>query len=179
MEHSVLKAKAWLVFLILLASYFISWFVKDDESNEMLKLVGFSIFCIWLALIGNTMNQLDETQEKPGIGWFIINIVLTMSGPIASKLLADPNFIVTPSSFNAKGAWVVPVLYFVVAYVQIHWFTALSIVAKEQGQKPEFSQVLGTAILLFLWPIGVWFIQPRLNRIHNAINEAALNSPLT
>ena len=77
MEHSVLKAKAWLVFQILLASYFISWFVKDDEANEMLKLVGFSIFCIWLALIGNTMNQLDETQERPGIGWFIINIVLT------------------------------------------------------------------------------------------------------
>jgi len=92
--------------------------------------------------------------------------------------LADPNFVVTPTSFNAKGAWVVPVLYFAVAYAQIHWFTASSIVAKEQGQKPEFSQVLSTAILLFLWPIGVWFIQPRLNRIHNAINAATLNSPL-
>ncbi|MDB5267309.1 MAG: hypothetical protein JWP58_349 [Hymenobacter sp.] len=178
MEHSILKAKAWQVFLVLLASYFISWFVKETDVSELLKLVGFSIFCIWLALIGNTMNQLDKTQEKPGVGWFILNVVVTMSAPLASKVLSDPDFVVTPTSFNAKGSWVIPALYVVVAYVQIHWFVASSIVAREQGQKPEFSQVLGTAILLFLWPIGVWFIQPRLNRIFNTIQADTLDYPL-
>jgi hypothetical protein len=177
MEYSLLKAKAWQVFLVLLASYSISWFVRDEEMSEMLKLVGFSIFCIWLALIGNTINQIEKNPEKPGISWFIINIVLTMSAPIVSKLLADPNFVVTPTSFNGKGVWMIPALYFVVAYVQVHWCGASSIVAKEQGQKPEFSQVLGTAILICLWPIGVWFIQPRLNRIHNALNADTLDSP--
>ena len=176
MEQLLLKAKAWQVFLVLLASYFISWFVKDEEVSGILKLVGFSIFCIWLALIGNTMNQLGKAVEKPGVSWFIINIVVTMSAPLISKLLSDPNFDVTSTSFNAKGIWVLPALYFVVAYVQIHWFAASSIVATEQGQKPEFSQVLGTAILLSLWPIGVWFIQPRLNRIQDAIYPNILNS---
>ena len=78
MEQLVLKAKAWQVFLVLLASYFISWFVKDEEVSGILKLVGFSIFCVWLALIGNTMNQLDKAVEKPGVSWFIINIAVTI-----------------------------------------------------------------------------------------------------
>lgn len=178
MEHSVLKAKAWQVFLLLLVSYFISWFVEDTDVSEMLKLVGFSIFCIWLALIGNTMNQFERVDEKNGVGLFIINAVLIMAAPIVSKILSDPNFIVTPTSFNAKGTWVIPALYLVVAYVQVHWFAASSIVAKEQGQKPEFSHVLGTAILIILWPIGIWFIQPRLNRIYNAIKAGTLDYPL-
>lgn len=178
MEDSILKAKAWQIFLILLASYFISWFIRDEDVSGLLKLLGFCVFCIWLALIGNTLNQLDKTKDKPSSTWFIINVVLTMAAPVVSYTLSDPDFVITPTSFNAKDFWVIPVLYLVVAYVQVHWFAASSIVAREQGQKPEFSQVLGTAILLFLWPIGVWFIQPRLNRIFNTIQADTLDYPL-
>ena len=59
MEHSVLKTKTWQVFLVLLASHFISWFVSDEDVSEMLKLFGFCVFCIWLGLLGNTLNQID------------------------------------------------------------------------------------------------------------------------
>ncbi|MBF9236481.1 hypothetical protein I2I05_03645 [Hymenobacter sp. BT683] len=179
MEHSILKAKSWQVFLVLLACYFISWFVKDDDMSEMLKLIGFSIFCIWLALIGNTMNQIEKANEKTGVTLFVVNVVLVMAAPIISKLLSNSDFIVTPSSFNAKGLWVVPALYVFIAYIQIHWFVASSVVANEQGQKPEFSHTLGTAVLLIIWPIGVWFIQPRLNRIYNAIQADTLDYPRT
>ena len=178
MEHSVLKAKAWQVFLVLLASHFISWFISDEDVSEMLKLFGFCIFCIWLGLFANTLNQIDQTNETPSVSWFIVNIGLVMAAFITSKILADPNFVITSTSFNAKGFWVIPMLYIVVAYVQIHWFPASAIVAKELGQKPEFSQVLGTVILLVLWPIGIWFIQPRLNRIYHAIKTDTLAPPL-
>ena len=102
-----------------------------------------------------------------------------MATLITSKILADPNFVITPTSFNAKDFWVIPMLYIVVAYVQIHWFPASAIVVKELSQKPEFSQVLGTVILLFLWPVGIWLIQPRLNLIYHAIQADTLDYPLS
>lgn len=108
MEHSILKLKAWQVFLILLASYFISSFVRDEVMSDMLKLLVFCSFCIWLALLGNTLNQLSKTNEKPGLSWFVVNIVLTMAAPVISEILAGPNFVITPTSFNAKGIWAIP-----------------------------------------------------------------------
>ncbi|MFD2718643.1 hypothetical protein ACFST9_07940 [Hymenobacter monticola] len=178
MEQTILKAKSWQVFLVLIASYFISWFIKDTDAGELLKLLGFSVFCIWLALIGNTLSRLSQTQEKKKTGWFIFNIAVTMAAPLVSLMVSDPDFVVTPTSFSAKGIWVLPTFYLAVAYVQTHWFVASAMVAKERGQKPEFSQVLGTAILISLWPIGVWFVQPRLNRINNVINVDTIAASL-
>ncbi|WP_125916507.1 hypothetical protein [Hymenobacter coccineus] len=169
MEHTLLKAKAWHIFIILSISYFISWFVKDGELKDMMKLLGFCIFCIWLGVLGNTLNQLEEGGQERSASRFVFDIFFVIAAFALSKILANPDFDISPNSFHANGLWSIPMIYSLVAYIQIHWFPASILVANEQGHKPDFSQILGTFILLFFWPAGIWLMQPRLNRIYNAV----------
>ena len=43
---------------------------------------------------------------------------------------------------------------------------AQSLRSVETGDKARFKEYIIDAILIFCFPIGIWFIQPRLNRIY-------------
>lgn len=45
-----------------------------------------------------------------------------------------------------------------------------SIRSVELGRKVSFKECIIDFLLLFAFPIGVWFIQPRINRLY-AVNE--------
>jgi hypothetical protein len=50
-------------------------------------------------------------------------------------------------------------------------------VAIEIKGEPEFNQYPVTMLQIFFWPIGIWFIQPGLNRTYNAIQANTLDYP--
>ncbi|SDD20433.1 hypothetical protein [Williamwhitmania taraxaci] len=56
-----------------------------------------------------------------------------------------------------------------------------SLKSLEIGRKAKLSEWIIDAILLFAFPIGIWFIQPRLNRIYlvNEMIESENSNTLT
>lgn len=54
---------------------------------------------------------------------------------------------------------VYPCIFFVLVFV------AKALVTIEKGMSVSFKQYVLTLLLLFLLPIGIWFIQPRVNKI--------------
>jgi len=178
MEDFVLKAKAWKTLLVLSVCYVFSWFSRGGGMQGMLQLLGFCVYCIWIALLGNSLSQLGKSPRNPPVWWFVTNVVLS-TAPVVSSFLATPNFVVTTSIFSAQGMWVIPLLYLLVAYVHMHWFVASAMSTAEQGKKPELIQIVVIALCIMLWPLGIWILRPRLNRIYTAFNTASIGPTIS
>lgn len=160
---SILKAKPWQVFLVLLAPYFASWYVTDAVISAGLVVLGAVLLVGWLVMVGNALLSIGPPIEGYFPTWFFFNSLVVVAALVYSFLTQNPDFLLTGLSFHANGFWTLLMIYTVLAYLQLHWFPASLLIAKEQGQRPDFSQVIGWFLLLFFWPIGVWFFQDRLN----------------
>jgi hypothetical protein len=45
------------------------------------------------------------------------------------------------------------------------YFTAKTLKSAEMQREAHFSDYIGDFFLLWFYPVGIWFIQPRINRI--------------
>ncbi|OON65299.1 hypothetical protein [Hymenobacter sp. CRA2] len=163
MHDLILRLKSWQVFLMLLAPHFASWYVINDVVDAGLGLLSTLLVVAWLVLMGNTLMQVGQPVQGYSATRFIVNSLIVVAALAYSYVAEDESFQITSTSFHATGLWMPVMLYTLLAYLQLHWFPASLLVAREQGRRPDFSQVIGPFLLLIFWPIGVWFMQERLN----------------
>ncbi|TGE20258.1 hypothetical protein E5K00_19805 [Hymenobacter aquaticus] len=164
MGDFLLRAKHWQIFLVLSSTHVIPWFVKDPVVVEFFVLLNSLLFFGWLALLGNALYKSGSGFDY-SLFWFLVDVFLLLLAVGISSIMDSDDFRITTSSFKAHNAGFLPMMYVLFAAVHAHWFVAAILVAIEQRETPTVSQYLGTFVLLFFWPIGIWFIQPRLNLI--------------
>lgn len=169
MKVLILRAKHWQIFLLLFAPHLASWYVQDATVDAFLNLLSIFILTIWLILQVNELSSLRPSQAGYNINWFLMNAFLVLSAWAYSVIMEDPSFYISTTSWHAEGVrgWVF--LYVAFAYLHMHWFPASLLYTTEHGQRPDFSQTVKWFLLYFFWPIGVWFIQPRLNKLQEEI----------
>jgi hypothetical protein len=49
-------------------------------------------------------------------------------------------------------------------------FVATALGVAETGKSRVFSQIVGTFFLLWFFPVGIWIIQPKINRLYQEHN---------
>jgi hypothetical protein len=171
MDNLLLKAKHWQVFLFLAAIYFISIYCTD---NSLISVSVFSVLLVgyigWYALLGNSLYKYLPRKVEYNVTWFLVDAFLLIAVYGVIMILFD-------GDLRVDGLAALPFLYLFFAITHLFWFPAVVLVSIETKNKPEFSQYVGTMLQLFFWPIGIWFIQPRLNRIYNAIQADTLVYP--
>lgn len=52
------------------------------------------------------------------------------------------------------------------------YFVAKGLVTIETGKEAFFSDYFGVFMLFWFFPIGVWFLQPKMNRLYREIQQA-------
>ena len=172
MDNILLKAKHWQIFLLFAAGYFVNTFVKAEPiTSGCLYLVLLVFYVGYYTLLGNTLFAYLPKKVYFNITWFLVDAFTVIATYAATLILLS-------GSFEGNGFAAFPVFYLFFAIGHLFWFPAVALVSIETGSEPEFSQYAGTMLQLFFWPIGIWFIQPRLNRIHNAIQADTLDYPL-
>ena len=74
--------------------------------------------------------------------------------------------IVFNGEFSSNGffgfVWVIYLMY---AIVQFIFFPARALKSVEQQAEVGFDQYFGYFLLMLFWPIGIWWIQSKLNKI--------------
>lgn len=74
--------------------------------------------------------------------------------------------MVFDDEFSSNGffgfVWVVYLMY---AVVQFMFFPSRALKSVEQGSEATFGQYFSYFLLTIFWPIGIWWIQPKLNGI--------------
>lgn len=158
----ILKAKHWQAFLFTMLALFLTNLTIENSplSTGLCNSIGYLLYLAWFAVLGNFLFPLLPPNTGYNLSWFLIDLTLIVICMAGVMILTDSR------SYHAQGLAALPGLYMVFAMIHVPWFLAVTMVAIEKQRKAEFGFYFGTLLLLLWWPVGVWFIQPRLNKIY-------------
>lgn len=159
----VLKLKHWQVFLILLIGSIATntkW-GNHEVFNLGLNSFGLIIYFLWYFAVGLELAELLPPRVELPRTLFIINALVL----IISMLLI---ISVYGGNFSSNGflgfLWIAYTMY---AMFQFMLFPSKALKSVEKGSEATIGQHFGYFLLTIFWPIGIWWIQPKLNRIQS------------
>lgn len=179
----IARRKAWQVFLVLVGLTLACQVVLTskiptssqlDHPPDMQAVNQFAqasmlatalmLLCVlsWLLSIGWVANQRIRIELRPSARWFF-------SAPVYATTYLVFASHVLPSSVKA-GHGLLPLvvamhLLAMVAIFYVLGFTARNLILAERQSPVSFFDYSGPFFLLWFFPIGVWFVQPRVNRL--------------
>ncbi len=157
----ILRLKHWQVFLILLIGSITSNFTWVDHElfNMALNSFGLIIYFFWYFAVGLELTEhLPPRVELPRT-LFIVNAFVL----IISMLILITVFDGEYASNGLLGfLWIG---YFMYAMFQFMLYPSKALRTIEQGTEATFGQYFRYVLLTIIWPIGIWWIQPKLNKI--------------
>ena len=163
---SVLELKHWQVFLVIILTSIFSDIVPESlpVASSILSLLAALAIFMWPLSIGYEMNYLLPPKIKLSPVLFILNGFLIVAALSLSVVLGED------LSYRGNGFGAIPVLYGLFAVVHIFAFPAKVLKSLELGRVARFGEYAGDFFLFLFWPIGIWVVQPRVNKIKEKID---------
>ena len=157
-----LKMKHWQIFLLLIFASFISNFtwVGYDLFNTLLNLTGVLLYLIWYFAIGLELTEyLPRKVELPKTLFVINGFILILSTVILTMFF--------DGSFQANGLLgFILAIYTFYAVFQFFFYPGKALKSIELNTEAKIGEYFGYFLLMVFWPIGIWWIQPKLNKIN-------------
>lgn len=159
-----LSAKHWQIFLILLiGSFLINFTIEFDLTlTVLLRAVGILIYYSWYLFIGHGLFEYLPKKIELNYNLFVTNFFVWMAAYVAIIIYSDG------SGMTFTGLAAIPMFYVLYAIVHVFLFPARVLKSVEIKHKASFSQYIFHVLMMIFWPIGVWFLQPRINKIAEA-----------
>jgi hypothetical protein len=156
-----LKAKAWQVFLLtMVALLLLNFSIRNvPAATAALSVLGAVMYYGWFAVLGNTLVDWLPRGTDYSRTWFLLDVFVVLAALCLMAVLLDGH------GYSATGLAALPWFYLTFAFFHVFWFPAVALVSIEKERRPEFGFYFGTFLLLLFWPLGLWFVQPRLNRL--------------
>jgi len=188
-ERLFVRAKHWQIFLLFVVVLAVGEFpvignlttaAQSQESHavvlvltEIATAVATWCFLLWLWSLGSFLTPVVPPALKLKKGFFLFTILCSVIyAPVAIALFQNIDrklFIVA-----------IPLhLFAVFCMFSNLYFVAEGLVTAETGARPSFLDCLGPFLLLFFAIIGVWFIQPRINRLYAEKGSAGSAAEVT
>jgi len=161
--HFILKLKHWQVFLILSAAAIFSNFTweKQDNLNLVVNSFGIVLYFLWYFIIGLELTEHLPPRVELSRTMFIINAFVLM---ISMAIIIG----VFGGHFSSNGllgfAWIAYIMY---AMFQFMFYPSKVLKSVELGTEASLGQYIRYFFLIFFWPVGIWWIQPKLNKIES------------
>lgn len=74
-----------------------------------------------------------------------------------------------------SGVEAIPGFYVFFAFLHFLMFPARTLKSIEKDKKADIGECIGDFFLIVFLPIGIWFLQPRINRVALGQEEKILN----
>ena len=174
-----LRLRAWQLFVLLMFPLLFSgpaWVHLDSEwVSDLLALSVFFIFFAWIYSVGAEFNGLLPEQLGKSLGRFRLAILVALVSMVLLYVL-DP--VKTPS-FEATDPVIPPEielgsflvwggalnLIVFVSFIYSIWFAARQLETYRRKEPLGFIDYSGAFFLFWFFPLGLWFLQPRINRL--------------
>lgn len=175
-KYTILKAKAWQLFIlisIVISLLYIATeisFETIDHSEYQFSflwrflpilIIEVIIFYTWLWVLGSNIQSLLDLSEKRGMGFFNCGIIVSVLYPLMYAI-----YIYYSYSAKNDGEILFWLFFFGNLFVAIFPLYAFYIISKNlvSAERDSRSIFLTYLLFLFYYPIGVWWIQPRINK---------------
>jgi hypothetical protein len=170
-----LRAKHWQLFLLIFGVYCIGQFLamKSLVTAQppariggfglpfwvFMALFGFS-FLTWFWAMGSFLNSIARPDLKMKLGFFRFALIY----PIFYAFF----FFKFVLSTHPVQAFVIVPLHLFAMYCLFYvvYFDSKSLALVERDKAVSFYDYAGPFFLLWVFPIGVWIIQPKINRLY-------------
>ena len=183
MENFFIKSKHWQVFLLFFVTFLVvmSSFLLVLIYSENTVFTGFvagftaagsfALLLSWYFFLMRGLNRKIENPKhrtlKKGIWFFLIFPVVYLF----LFLLAFPTgFVITTENFHSVSLlWLLLIfplhMFAVFCFFYVLYLTAKTIRIAYKQRKVSFVEFAGEFFLLWFFPIGIWFLQPEINKI--------------
>lgn len=161
-----LNAKAWQLFLLLFGSMLAAPLVGPTLPNPIIgiavaSLILMGLFTGWWWSIATAANEKLDPSLKKSTKWMVLGLIYTAVYFLGVLLFISSS--THPTQEIPK--FILPMhLLAMYAIVYAMLFTAKRLVTLERKQEVTFFEYSGPFFLLWFFPIGVWFIQPKVNK---------------
>lgn len=157
----LLKLRHWQVFTIIFVAVIMQNFTFEGypEITSIITLVGYLVYYLWPLLVGDTLHKIAGKRFDLNNNTFII------CGLIWLLTISSIVIFTDGASYRFTGIQALPGLLVVVAYCYYISYPAKALKTLEIGNDIEVGSYIGDFFLIVFLPIGIWFLQPRLNKI--------------
>jgi hypothetical protein len=170
-----LRAKHWQVFVLVWGAYFVGQMamvavIPEGSLTNPLRVGLFTeavmspflvFFMGWLWSVGSFLFSISESSLKPNIRVFRFAIIF----PTLYLFTALPFFL--SSSSTVMETVILPLhLLALACLIYVFSFDAKSLVIAEKGEAVTSNDYVLPLFFFFFSLIGIWLIQPRINRLY-------------
>jgi hypothetical protein len=175
-----LRAKHWQLFLFLFGTFCVMGTAMTmTEGSRAIRVLSWAVvgtgelsFLSWLWSLGSFLRFLVHPAQRLNAGFFLFSLIYPPLY-LFSILAFFPNELPLPF------AVIIP-LHLLAMFCMLYglYFVSKSLALAERGGSVSFYNYVGSLFLIWFFPIGVWIIQPRVNRLYaNQKNAEVLAVP--
>jgi hypothetical protein len=163
----LIRLKPWQLFLLFIVPYFFS---SVTYLSIVTMPIWISAYIGWIYSIGVTMHALIPNKNKPNVTYFKYCCALLACTLIAimvfSGLLGETNFMM---KYPIDLFIIFPIYIFLCFSVWM--FAARMLESMIEGEMVNRSDALKAFFMFWMFPIGVWYIQPAVKRVLDKYNN--------
>lgn len=156
-----MQLKHWQVFLILILCGFLKEFEWEwgQLLTAILSSMGFMVYAAWSIIVGQRLYHYFPGLARMNYKAFAICAILWMSTLLISQFISVLYNLTYIEILTIPGAILAlfPMFYCLV-------FASRMIESVESGRAVDILESTGVLLLIIVLPIGIWFLQPMINK---------------
>ena len=150
----LLRLKSWQLFVITVIPLL---FPPVNAFGIIATIIGYTIYIAWVFSIGYAMNALIPDKSKPDVIFFKVNSIF-----MAIAILFGIYF-----SYYGVNQYLGCVF---IAVILLSFFYCISFAGRMlesmiKGEMVNFSDSLKTIKYIWVFPLGIWYLQPAIKRV--------------
>jgi hypothetical protein len=181
-----LRAKHWQIFLLFFGMMLLAQIAMfnsmlsakpHDPGKDLLPFFSVTLLFMlcfngWFWIMGSFLNALVRPQLRPRLGLFRFALIY--------PILYLPIFMISFPQQPTTLAFIFP-LHLLATFCMFYLlnFVSRNLVLAETGRNVTFYDYAGPFFLLWFFPIGVWIVQPRINRLYAERKIHEMSSEVT
>ena len=124
----------------------------------------------WLFSIGSWANQNLPPDQKKNLIPFAIGFAIPLVYILLLILIYFPSL--SPESRPQPPDWMLPLHFLsMIGIFYSIWFSARQYMALQRGHKVDFMRFSNTFFSMWIFPLGIWLIQPGVNQLFDKLEN--------
>lgn len=157
----ILKLKHWQIFILLIVGFMAGATTIEDNSilTTILRISGPMIYFLYPLLVGHALYQIAPSKAGLNYNFFLINSFIWLACYAAVMVISDGQ------GMKFEGLAALPGFYVFFAFIYYLMFPARVLRSIEKDRKVDTAECIGDLALIVMLLIGIWVLQPRINRV--------------
>jgi hypothetical protein len=159
----ILSFKSWMLFLLIALP--LAWVSPDYPSRQIINLIGVSILLAWIFAIGSYGQEKirDGGLVSMDLKFFKLCTVIAWGLIVFRMLFLHPYSPDAPIMIRLLTA--VITVGFIAAFCYVIFFAGKTLAKIEYKREVSIGDYILTIILFLIPFIGVWVLQPKVNKL--------------